>query len=115
MTDKQPDDHFLLGKRWPIEQSTVRTWSLIVLVPGFVIFGVWSGMLLESISRDIATLKGRAVTRAEWAEWCYVAERSNPNFKCPSPFDLPSQQRRYYRDGLKLPLSELPALSRRAP
>lgn len=82
-------------KGWPMEQGTIRTAALVVLVPSFVLFGFWSGVTLVTIQRDIADLKLELVkasadrfSRAEFAEWCHRHERANPGVSCESPYDL---------------------------
>lgn len=86
--------------RFPLEQTTIRTFALIVLVPAFVGFGFWSGQTLTQIQNDIAAIKaemqaarGDRFRRADMAEWCRAWERENSQGTCPDPYALPSFQR----------------------
>lgn len=83
------------GRHWPLEQSTVRTWSLLAIVPTLLVAGYVIGTELSEINSKLnAALKDR-FDRADMAEWCREAERENPGFNCTNPYGLPSLRRRF--------------------
>lgn len=81
---------------FPIEQATIRTVALVVLVPAFVSFGFWFGTELATIRNDLQALKAGAFHRSDMAEWTRQAERENLaiGLRLPDPYELPSSAAR---------------------